>query len=291
MKKINSKNFFLSFLLLLTVGNVLAQSAITGRLVNINEKGVESAAIRVLRQDSTFVIGTNSDSLGMFQIEKIPTGEYFLCISHIDFIKMYKSISIQQGDVNLGDIYLKENQRKLTNVEVVANRFIKKKDGMIVYPTKEQKKFSSTGYDLISNMMIPGITVDKENGSITQNSRNVSIYIDGQKAEMQELTALNIDKVDKIDYIDMPSGRFVQDDVVINVIMKKKEGGIYAAIDDQQNLCFMRNKFNFTVQRTNKKISSNYMVETIFATIRILAAISTKNIISAIQSLNAIVTQ
>lgn len=231
--------------------DALAQHAVSGKVTDRCGASVELATVRVLTKDSIFVAGTNSDASGIFRIEGLQSGEYLLCVSHIDYVKQYQSMSILQKDANLGNIVVQDEPHELSNVHILADRIIKKKDGMIVHPTKDQKKFSSTGYDLISNIMIPGVDVDRQNNVIFQNGRIVSIYIDGQKAETQELVALNIDKVSKIEYIDMPSGKYVRDDVVINVIMKTEESGTYVAVDDQQNLIFMQNKLNFTVQHTN----------------------------------------
>ena len=47
-----------------------------------------------------------------------------------------------------------------------GSSFIRQKDRVLIIPDKQQVKHAFTGYDLLSNLMIPGIDVDRKKGVV-----------------------------------------------------------------------------------------------------------------------------
>lgn len=66
---------------------------------------------------------------------------------------------------------------------VSASYLTREDDHILAVPTKEQRKHAVTGYDLLSNLMIPGIYVNRSTGSVATPAGAATIYIDGREAD------------------------------------------------------------------------------------------------------------
>ncbi|UKK75710.1 hypothetical protein L6471_11010 [Segatella bryantii] len=152
----------------------------------------------------------------------------------------------QQGDSLR--LHMEDSTFTLSAVEIKADKIIKKNDGMTIIPQKGQLKLSTDGYDVIYGIMIPGLDVDRRSGSVTRLGQKVAIYINGEKANDAELRNIKPSSIVRIDYIDIPSGKFINDPVSLNIITRTSTSGAYYAFDDTQYIGYMRNTFNATAQ-------------------------------------------
>lgn len=202
----------------LAVTDAFAQHYIRGTVINSDSIGVEAANIRLLRVDSMLVSGTVSNSNGKFEIRDVESGKYILNVSHIEYKENSERILVVDKNIELENIIMQQDNKTLEEIHVVADRIIRKKEGMLIYPRKKDLKFAGSGYDILYNIMIPGIVVDRNKGSITRLGKEVTLYIDGQKVEYREIQNIEPNSIDKIEYIDMPTGKYIQDDIVINII-------------------------------------------------------------------------
>ena len=57
--------------------------------------------------------------------------------------------------------------KELGEVVVKSSYLTREGDHILAIPTKEQRKHTVTGYDLLSNLMIPGVSVERSTGSVT----------------------------------------------------------------------------------------------------------------------------
>ena len=55
----------------------------------------------------------------------------------------------------------------LGEITVMAAPVTRYDDHLLLYPTKEQRRHASNGFDVMKNMMIPGVDVDAKGGSIS----------------------------------------------------------------------------------------------------------------------------
>lgn len=69
----------------------------------------------------------------------------------------------------------------LNEVVVKGSSFIRKEDHILVIPDKQQVKHANTGYDLLYNLMIPSLDINKQTGKVTTFGGTVSLYINGEK--------------------------------------------------------------------------------------------------------------
>ncbi|MDN5554622.1 hypothetical protein [Prevotella sp.] len=192
-----------------------------------------------------------------FSIFKMFTMQLIANIRYIKYKKAMAAVAMlfavvpnagaqQQGDSLR--LHIKDSTFTLRAVEVKADKVIKKSDGMTIIPQKRQLKLSADGFDVIYGIMIPGLDVDRRRGSVTRLGQKVAVYINGEKANNAELRNIKPSSIVRIDYIDIPSGKFINDPVSLNIITRSSTSGAYYAFDDTQYIGYIRNTFNATAQ-------------------------------------------
>ena len=220
-----------------------AQS-ISGRVTDEQTQPMPFANVVFLnRSDSAFIAGAVTKDDGTFSIAT-ERNDGLLKVSSVGYIIRY--IDARQG--NVGDILMQPDTQMLGEVVVKADKVIKKSDGMTVIPQKGLLKLSTDGFDVIYGIMIPGLDVDRQRGIVTRLGQGVAVYINGEKASNAELRNIKPSSIVRIDYIDIPSGKFINDPVSLNIITRSSTNGAYYAFDDTQYIGYMRNTFNATAQ-------------------------------------------
>ena len=220
-----------------------AQS-ISGRVTDEQAHPMPFAnVVLVNRADSAFIAGAVTKDDGTFSINT-DKQDGLLKVSSVGYIIRY--IDARQG--NVGDIQMQPETQMLGEVVVKADKVIKKSDGMTVIPQKGLLKLSTDGFDVIYGIMIPGLDVDRQRGIVTRLGQGVAVYINGEKASNAELRNIKPSSIVRIDYIDIPSGKFINDPVSLNIITRSSTNGAYYAFDDTQYIGYMRNTFNATAQ-------------------------------------------
>lgn len=110
--------------------------------------------------------------------------------------------------------------KSLDEVIVSASYLTREDDHILAVPTKEQRKHAVTGYDLLSNLMIPGIYVNRSTGSVATPAGAATIYIDGREADFREVQSLRPKDIARVEYFDIPTGKYAKDAAAINFILK-----------------------------------------------------------------------
>ena len=220
-----------------------AQS-ISGRVIDEQAQPMPFANVVLLScSDSAYIAGAVTKDDGSFSIAT-DKQDGLLKVSSVGYIIRY--IDARQG--NVGDIQMQPDAQMLGEVVVKADKVIKKSDGMTVIPQKGLLKLSTDGFDVIYGIMIPGLDVDRQRGIVTRLGQGVAVYINGEKASNAELRNIKPSSIVRIDYIDIPSGKFINDPVSLNIITRSSTNGAYYAFDDTQYIGYMRNTFNATAQ-------------------------------------------
>lgn len=118
-------------------------------------------------------------------------------------------------------------------------------------PTKKEKKISSGGIELLSNMALAQLRVDPMEGSVTTASgESISLYIDMQPASQQEVSMLRAMDIETVEFLVSPADpRFKGDRYVLNYVLVKYEYGGYTVLDGQQR--FIRNAGTYNVYSRN----------------------------------------
>lgn len=134
--------------------------------------------------------------------------------------------------------------KELGEVVVKSSYLTREGDHILAIPTKEQRKHAVTGYDLLSNLMIPGVSVERSTGSVTTSNGAATLYIDGREVDFREVQSLRPKDVSRVEYFDVPNGKYAKDAYAINIIMKPLNNGGYTQLDASQNVGYLYGDYN-----------------------------------------------
>lgn len=129
--------------------------------------------------------------------------------------------------------------KELGEVVVKSSYLTREDDHILAIPTKEQRKHAVTGYDLLSNLMIPGVSVERSTGSVATPNGAATLYIDGREVDFREVQSLRPKDVSRVEYFDVPTGKYAKDAYAINIIMKPLNNGGYTQLDASQNVGYL----------------------------------------------------
>lgn len=123
----------------------------------------------------------------------------------------------------------------LDEVLVTAENTYRQGDHIVILPTTNQKDHSPTGYALLYNLMIPGLTIS-EDGSVSTMGFATGLYINGQPAGVQDIVYLQPKDVAKIEIYDSPQGKYAKDNIAINFVIKQYSYGGYLQLSADQSI-------------------------------------------------------
>ena len=146
----------------------------------------------------------------------------------------------QKPDTTKTSIQAKE----LDEVVVKASYLTREDDHILAIPTKEQRKHAVTGYDLLNNLMIPGVSVERSTGSVTTPSGAATLYIDGRKVDFREVQSLRPKDIARVEFFDVPTGKYAKDAYAINIVMKPLDNGGYTQLDASQGAGYLNGDYN-----------------------------------------------
>ena len=135
---------------------------------------------------------------------------------------------------------------QLKEVVVAGDMAKREVDHIDCIPTPKQRKHAHSGFELIRNMMLSGVNVDTENGVITTPVGTATLYINGRKASVREITSLRPKDILHVEYYDMPTGKYANDKAVINYIVKTYTSGGYTQVDALQGAGYLKGDYNLT---------------------------------------------
>ena len=134
--------------------------------------------------------------------------------------------------------------KDLDEVVVKASYLTREDDHILAIPTKEQRKHAVTGYDLLNNLMIPGVSVERLTGSVTTPSGAATLYIDGRKVDFREVQSLRPKDIARVEFFDVPTGKYAKDAYAINIVMKPLNNGGYTQLDASQGAGYLNGDYN-----------------------------------------------
>ena len=146
----------------------------------------------------------------------------------------------QKPDTTKTSIQAKE----LDEVVVKASYLTREDDHLLAIPTKEQRKHAVTGYDLLNNLMIPGVSVERSTGNVTTPSGAATLYIDGRKVDFREVQSLRPKDIARVEFFDVPTGKYAKDAYAINIVMKPLNNGGYTQLDASQGIGYLNGDYN-----------------------------------------------
>lgn len=210
-----------------------SERKLIGRLIDNHNLPVEFANIQVLNpKDSSFLCGGVSNANGDFVIP-CQQKQALMKVSFVGYKTICKLVPIAR----IGNVRMQANSYLLKGVTVEAARVVEKVDRQIIFPTKEQVKTASNGYDLLDNLSLPTIIVNRaERKVLSLKGGDVQIRINDVKASMQDVLALQPDEVTKVEFINVPGLKYGDSnlDAVINYQVRRRYAGYVGGVSTMQ---------------------------------------------------------
>lgn len=218
---------FLSVLLLSGICSLPAQIKISGVITDKDTSNpIEYSNLSLLKNDSTFVIGTSSDSAGFFVFDKIPHGDYIISVSVVGYEKVYIPLNEANKDIDMGILSIKATSLTLKDLTVTANTVIQKTDRKLIIPSKALITASDNGLTLLRNLQLSRLIINPIDNSIsTLGNDAVQLRINGVLVNIEEIVALQPDNVIRIEYHDDPGMRYGKAGAVIDYIVRRRNTG------------------------------------------------------------------
>lgn len=217
----------------LFISTVQAQK-ITGLVKDEQGKNLSSANIMLKRaKDSSIAKITATNSSGRYEFINIPSGNYFVAITHVGYAQktssafefteaaefMVPDIVMDKASTNLEGITVTS---KKPMVEVKADKTILNVEGTI----------NAVGNDALELLRkSPGVLVDKDDNISLSGKNGVQVYIDGKPSPLsgQDLAAylknLQSAQIEAIEIITNPSAKYdaAGNAGIINIRLKKNK--------------------------------------------------------------------
>lgn len=244
------------FLLLLCLPACIAQAqtlSIKGHVTDASQQAIPAANISLWTTDSTLVTGVTSDAQGKFALGKIRQGNYRLSVSFIGY-QTENILVVLNKSLDLGDVSLQEDAVSLGEVTVSASNVLQRVDRQIILPSESQLKRSFGAYDLLDNLGIARLQVDKFTNSMSISGGGaVQTRVNGIKVTDKELAAVRAKDVLRVEFIEDPGKRYGDEELgaVVNIILRQREtGGVvnFQLSDSPHTLWgenFLAAKFNY----------------------------------------------
>lgn len=238
-KQLNKPYSILVLICLLSTNSLLAQ--ITGKVVDQdNNTVIEYATIAIYSQKSNVLqtgVITNVD--GVFSIENIKSGEYYLEVSFIGYsTKKISDIKVNNKNeiIALGTIKLQiGSQLNEVVVKVERSDVIHKIDRQVFDSEKFQNSQGGSAIDVIKNL--PSVTVDGQGHISVRGSQGFAVLINGKPTQGDVstiLTQLPANALESVELITAPSAKYDPEGKggILNIITKKGAvNGTYTQIN------------------------------------------------------------
>ena len=124
----------------------------------------------------------------------------------------------------------------LSDVVVKGSNIITKSDRLILIPTSNMQKASSSAWDLLSKIKLPGVIVDRQNKNATTiNGSNILFKINNIDATIADFLTIIPSDVKKIEFFNKLGARYNDSNisVIINIVTKRHtSGGQFGLYED-----------------------------------------------------------
>lgn len=207
------------------------EAQVNGSVFEPGDEPAMYSTIMLLNKDSVLVKGALSQQDGLFVIDKIAPGDYFVQVKNMGFHTFTsKKISVTKNEnLSLEKIILIPSVVKLDEAVVTARKaMVEIRADKIVYNVASSPNASgNNGMELIGKA--PGIIVDMDKNIILQGKSGVQIYINGRPTRLSGndltsfLESLRSENIESMEIITNPSSKYDAEGTagVINIVLKK----------------------------------------------------------------------
>ncbi len=212
---------------LIGISSVMAQ--IKGQLVDEQNQPLEYATAAIFTvETNTLVAGVVSDEKGVFSINNIKKGTYYLEVSFLGYEKKrIEPIEVaKRGEViDLGTIQLGlGTQLKEVVINVEKNTLVNKIDRQVFEASKFKNAQGGSGVDLIRNL--PSVSIDSQGEISVRGSKGFVALLNGKPIQGNAsnlLAQLPANAIQKVEVITAPSAKYDPEGKagIINILTNK----------------------------------------------------------------------
>ncbi len=245
-------------------GKMPTNGTITGKIID-HESGepVEFATVSLFKiKDSTLVTGAISNNQGIFLMEKVPYGMFYLKSTFIGYDAQLVSdikVTPKAPNVNAGEIKIKVADGALDAVEISTEASLMETriDKKVFNAEKDMDSKGGSGLDVLRN--VPSVDVDEEDNITLRGDKNVNILIDGRPSSIsvsQLMKQLPASDISKVEIVTNPSAKYDPEGMsgIINIILKKNKN---KGFNGNSNLGFSYGK----TPKYNASLMLNYKTD------------------------------
>ncbi len=227
--------FFLVTMMLTLSAVVMAQkTTVSGVLMDktLNE-GEPFATVRVFKAGKSDkpIAMFITDENGRFQQEVKGKGKFDIVFSSVGKEELRQSIELgKETPLDLGTIFMKENETMLKGVEVVAQKPLVKMevDKMSYNVAEDEDSKSNTVLDMLRK--VPMVTVDGQDNITVNGSSSFKVYVDGMPNVMfssnpsMVFKSMPASAVKSIEVMTNPGAKYDAEGAagVLNIVMNKQ---------------------------------------------------------------------
>ena len=115
--------------------------------------------------------------------------------------------------------------QQLDEIVIQAPKVIRKADMDVYHPSQSAVEHSKNGMQLLTNLMIPSLTVDDILGTVTAAGENVQVRINGRETTIEQVRALLPETIKRVEWIDNPGLRYNGANYVLNIVVSNPTVG------------------------------------------------------------------
>ncbi len=278
---------FSILVLLILMNHLSATAQQTGK---VKGQAVEGATISLLKaSDSSLVKLAVAGASGIFELEQVNIGEYFLQVSAVGYQTYYTTafaLKTENEIYDLKAVPLSKSSEELKAVTVTASkRMIEvKPDRTIVNVDAGISNAGATAMEVLEKS--PGISVDRDGNISLKGRQGVLVLIDGKPSYLTGADLVNLlnnmmaNQLDQIEIMTNPPAKYdaAGNSGIINIKTKKNKQrgwngslnlsygqGAYFKTNNGLNLNYRNEKFNLFLnysQNSNKNFNNLYIKRT-----------------------------
>lgn len=224
------KRLLLLPFIFLTTTSAFAQQLLKGKVINQDKNPVLYIKAILLKNDTTILQQTTTDSLGLFSM-KTENGNYTLLLKQFGTTLLKKEIAVNQN-TDLGEIIINE-PITLEGVVITADKRVIEQVGDKLYFNVENSPIAkgNNGLDVLQKS--PKLNVNSD-GDVLLKNKSTSVLINGRKANLtganlsSYLSSLHSEDIKRVEIQDVASADqdATTDGGVVNIILKKNTIGL-----------------------------------------------------------------
>lgn len=212
-----------------------ATGVVTGTILDDSNSEPLMYASVVLHsmRDSAMVTGAITNERGIFIIEQVPPGRYFVAVNYVGYPRKEVNgiiVTPREPVYEMGVIRVEPGAATLSEVTVESTRQLMEVglDRRVINVDSELTAAGGTALDLMQN--VPSVAVDFDGNVSLRGSSNVTILVDGRPSGLTGLSGSDAlqqipsNMIERIEVITNPSARYSPDGTsgIINIVLKKQ---------------------------------------------------------------------